>query len=118
MATKYFAMKHETKPRDHGKKQEGHGRQYGNQPDSQPDKQLDQQFHPGKCLTTTNTSNSSNPISKSNPPSTTQSTKATTEKTTNGTITASYYTRDAAVSDQNIWYINCGAIRTIIFNKI
>src|SRR5271156_3067692 len=43
MITKYFAMKHENKPRDHGKKQEDHDRQYGKQPDSQPDKQLNQQ---------------------------------------------------------------------------
>ena len=124
MATKYFAIKHEIKPRDFGKKQEGHSRQQGNQPDrqseKQPDKQPDQQpekqqdrqhtkpkctncgrFHYNKYLTLTNTSNSLNTSSKPNPSSTAQFTKAITELFTNATVTASYYAKDEAESDQN-----------------
>ena len=88
MVTKYFIMKHETKPRDHGKKQEGHGRQSDRQPDKQPEKQLDQQpekqqdrqptrpkctncgrYHYSKYHILTNTSNGSNTSSKPNTPS-------------------------------------------------
>jgi hypothetical protein len=102
MAIRYFAMKHASKPRDHSSNKQDssskpqdayskHGKQSDRQPDRQPDRQHEKQHdrQPGKSKCSdcgkshfgachTNTSNSSNPISKSlNPPSNKQSTKAT-----------------------------------------
>ena len=116
MVTKYFVIKHESKPRDHGKKQEGHGRQYGKQPDSQPDKQLDQQpekqqdkqptkakctncgkFHPGKYHNI-NISNNLNIISKSN---FSNNTKAI-ELAASNIIGKSFFAKETVELNQNI----------------
>jgi hypothetical protein len=145
MAIRYFAIKHASKSRDYSSNKQDssskpqdayskHGKQSDRQSDRQPDrqheKQQDKQYdrqpskfkcpdcdksHPGACHT--NTSNSSNPISKpSNPPSNKQSTKAT-ELATSEIASKNFFAKGAAESSQHTWHIDSGANYTTISNK-
>ena len=138
-------MKHASKPRDYSSNKQDssskpqdahskHGKQSDRQPDRQPDRQHEKQqdrqhdrqqgkskcpdcgkSHLGACHT--NTSNSSNPISKpSNPPSNKQSTKAT-ELTTSKITGKSFFAKGAAESSQYTWHIDSGANYTTTSNK-
>jgi hypothetical protein len=140
MATKYFAMKQASKPRDYNSnRQDVYSKQPDQQPDKpdrQPEKQQDRQHdrqqtkpkcpdcgrsHPGACLknTTTNTSNSSNPTSKPPNPSSNTNTQPTkkTELAMSDIAGKSFFAKGAVESSQHTWHIDSGATYTTTPNK-
>jgi hypothetical protein len=140
MATKYFAIKQASKPRDYNSnRQDIYSKQPNQQPDKpdrQPEKQQDRQHdrqqikpkcpdcgrsHPGACLknTNTNTSNSSNPTSKSPNPSSNTNTQPTkkTELAMSDVAGKNFFAKGAVESSQHTWHIDSGATYTITPNK-
>jgi hypothetical protein len=129
-------MKQASKPRDYSsnkqdsssKPQNAHSKQHGKQSDRQPDRQHEKQqqgkskcpdysrSHPGACRT--NTSNSSNPTSKSsNLPSNTNTSTKVTELATSEITGKSFFAKGAAESSQHTWHIDSGANYTTTSNK-
>jgi hypothetical protein len=138
MATKYFAMKQASKPRDYNSnRQDVYSKQPDQQPDKpdrQPEKQQDRQHdrqqtkpkcpdcgrsHPGACHKNTNMSNSSNPTSKPPNPSSNTNTQPTkeTELAMSDVAGKSFFAKGAVESSQHTWHIDSGATYTTTPNK-
>jgi hypothetical protein len=137
MATKYFAMKQASKPRDYNSnRQDVYSKQPDQQPDKQPDRQPEKQqdrqhdrqqtkpkypdcdrSHPDACRP--NTSNNLNPTSKPPNPSSNTNTQPTkeTELAISDITGKSFFAKGAIESSQHTWHIDSGATYTITPNK-
>jgi hypothetical protein len=135
MVTKYFAMKHESKPRDYklnrqdsssnrqdssSKKQEATSNTEANSHDRQQKRQKKCRYcnkrHSGSCPTIMNNLNPSKSLPSDNTKSPTTST-ATIELAADSTINKSYFAKAIAETSQHNWHIDSDATYTITPDK-
>jgi hypothetical protein len=132
MVIKYFAIKHESKPRDYksrqdsssnrqdssSKKQEATSNTEADSYDRQQKRQKKCRYcnkrHSGSCPTIMNNSNSSKPSPSDN---TKPQTTATIELAADSTVNKSYFAKAMAETSQYSWHIDSGASYTITSDK-
>jgi hypothetical protein len=133
MVIKYFAIKHESKPRDYksnrqdssSKKQEKKQESTSNteadshdgqqkQPKKRPCRHCNK-WHIGTCHTIMN--KDSNPFKPTSSDNTKPQTTATTELAADSTVNKSYFAKAIAETSQHSWHIDSGASYTTIPNK-